>query len=167
MGEDAHIRVHDNMDSNIAWYKVLIDSGQLFGSVNATIPQIINGLPRNAFDSQFSGIVWLHALFPTMIAYAISQAITRIVAFIGMYMLLKKTYVVKERDMYLIRVGVSAAFALTPFLAVGNAEYTRASACTVGIFLNIRKKSDTWREWTVLALLPFYSSFVLGFFFSF
>ncbi|MFC6604552.1 DUF6044 family protein [Ectobacillus funiculus] len=162
LGEDAHIRVHDNMDSNIAWYKVLIDSGQLFGSVNATIPQIINGLPRNAFDSQFSGIVWLHALFPTMIAYAISQAITRIVAFIGMYMLL--TYVVKERDMYLIRVGVSAAFALTPFWPSGMLS-TLGHPLALWAFLNIRKKSDTWREWTVLALLPFYSSFVLGFFF--
>ena len=23
LGENAHIRVHDNLDSNIAWYKVL------------------------------------------------------------------------------------------------------------------------------------------------
>ncbi|WVP27372.1 DUF6044 family protein [Bacillus licheniformis] len=28
LNEDAHIRVHDNLDSNIAWYKVLAESGQ-------------------------------------------------------------------------------------------------------------------------------------------
>ncbi len=27
LGEDAHIRVHDNLDSNLAWYKVLTSSG--------------------------------------------------------------------------------------------------------------------------------------------
>lgn len=43
--EDAHIRVHDNLDSNIAWYKVLADSGEIVGKVDAAIPQIINGLP--------------------------------------------------------------------------------------------------------------------------
>ncbi|MDF2904543.1 MAG: hypothetical protein K0S25_2181, partial [Bacillus sp. (in: firmicutes)] len=42
LGENAHIRVHDNLDSNIAWYKVLAKSGMLFGGFEATIPQIIN-----------------------------------------------------------------------------------------------------------------------------
>lgn len=67
-GTNAHIRVHDNLDSNIAWYKVLINSNELFGPLNATIPQVINGLPRGAYGTEFSGIVWLHALFPTMLA---------------------------------------------------------------------------------------------------
>lgn len=44
LGEHAHIRVHDNLDSNLAWYKVLVNSGEMFGPVNAVIPQVINGL---------------------------------------------------------------------------------------------------------------------------
>lgn len=81
--ENAHIRVHDNLDSNLAWYKVLARSGEMFGTVNATIPQIINGrLSRNAFGTEYSIIVWLYALFPTMIAYGLSQTLTRIVAFL-------------------------------------------------------------------------------------
>src|SRR3954466_15733911 len=71
--ENAHIRVHDNLDSNLAWYKVLARSGQMFGDVNAVVPQIINGVPRNAFGTEYSIILWLYALFPTMIAYGISQ----------------------------------------------------------------------------------------------
>lgn len=31
LGQDAHMRIHDNPDSNVAWYKVLMTSGQLFG----------------------------------------------------------------------------------------------------------------------------------------
>ncbi len=97
LGEDAHMRVHDNLDSNIAWYRVLVRSGELFGSVHATIPQVINGLPRNAYGTEFSGIVWLHALFPPVYAYGLSQLMTRVFAFIGMYALLK-THVIKEKE---------------------------------------------------------------------
>lgn len=118
LGENAHIRVHDNLDSNLAWYKVLSESGELFGAIDARIPQIMNGLPRNAFGSEFSIIVWLHALFPTMVAYAISQALTRFIAFFGMYILLKK-HLVTGRQSGWIRVGTSLAFALTPFWPSG------------------------------------------------
>ncbi|MBM7644142.1 hypothetical protein JOD45_000333 [Scopulibacillus daqui] len=163
LGEDAHIRIHDNLDSNIAWYKVLARSGEIFGNVNAAIPQIINGLPRNAFDSQFSGIVWLYALFPTMTAYALSQTITRVFAFIGMYLLLK-TYFVKEEELSFIRVGVSLAFALTPFWPSGMLS-TLGMPLALWAFLNIRARRSTWKDWLVLTLLPLYSSFVLGFFF--
>ena len=61
LGENAHIRVHDNLDSNLAWYKVLKESGEIFGSLEAVIPQVMNGnLLRNAFGTEWSGIVWLH-----------------------------------------------------------------------------------------------------------
>ncbi|ESU33965.1 hypothetical protein G3A_03980 [Bacillus sp. 17376] len=43
LGDDAHIRVHDNLDSNLAWYKVLAESGQIAGSLQSRIPQIIKG----------------------------------------------------------------------------------------------------------------------------
>ncbi|ASS86015.1 hypothetical protein GLN3_02080 [Geobacillus lituanicus] len=62
LGENTHIRVHDNLDSNIAWYKVLSESGKITGPLDANIPQIANGqLSRNALGSELTGIVWLHA----------------------------------------------------------------------------------------------------------
>ncbi|MDF2904201.1 MAG: hypothetical protein K0S25_1839, partial [Bacillus sp. (in: firmicutes)] len=163
LGENAHIRVHDNLDSNIAWYRVLINSGEMFGSLHSTIPQIINGLPRSAFGTEFSGIVWLHSLFSPMTAYALSQSITRFVAFLGMYLLLKKHFVI-DQEKYLIRVGVALAFALTPFWPSGMLS-TLGHPLALWAFLNIRKRDFSWREWLVLTLLPLYSSFVLGFFF--
>jgi len=162
-GDNAHVRIHDNLDSNVAWYKVLIRSHELFGPLNAVIPQVMNGLPRGAYGTEFSGIVWLYALFPTMTAYALSQTITRIVAFIGMYLLLKKHFLSKP-DTSLIRVGVALAFALTPFWPPGMLS-TLGQPLALWAFLNIRGGARAWRDWAVLALLPFYSSFVLGFFF--
>lgn len=163
LGENTHIRVHDNLDSNIAWYKVLKESGQLFGPLNATIPQVINGLPRNAFGTEFSGIQWLYQFLSPIMAYALSQAITRVFAFIGMYLLLKKHFVRRE-DAYWIRVWVSLAFALTPFWPSGMLS-TLGQPLALWAFLTIRAREATWKEWLTLLLLPFYSSFVLGFFF--
>lgn len=163
LGEDAHMRVHDNLDSNIAWYKVITRSGELFGPIDAVIPQIANGLPRNAFGTEFSGIVWLHALFPSIYAYGLSQTITRVFAFIGMYLLLRK-YVIPERKWMWIRVGTSLAFALTPFWPSGMLS-TLGMPLALWAFLNIRAGERSWVNYIVLTLLPFYSSFVLGFFF--
>jgi hypothetical protein len=163
LGENAHIRVHDNLDSNLAWYKVLKESGQIFGGVHSTIPQIINGLPRNALGTEFSGIVWLHAIFPTMIAYAISQSITRFFAFVGMYLLLKKHFL-HEKKYAVITIGTALAFALTPFWPSGMLS-TLGMPLALWAFLNIRNGEKGWKNYLVLALLPLYSSFVLGFFF--
>lgn len=163
LGENAHIRIHDNLDSNVAWYKVLIRSHELFGPLDATVPQVMNGLPRGAYGTEFSGIVWLHALLPTMTAYAVSQTITRIAAFLGMYLLLKKHFM-KGQNARFICIGVALAFALTPFWPSGMLS-TLGQPLALWAFLNIRNRERSWREWTVLLLLPFYSSFVLGFFF--
>ncbi|NRD79299.1 hypothetical protein HPT25_18220 [Bacillus sp. BRMEA1] len=163
LGENSHIRVHDNLDSNIAWYKVLKDSGQLFGGINSVIPQIINGLPRYAFGTEFSGIEWLHNLFPPMVAFSISQVITRVFAFLGMYLLLKRHFV-KLDEAFPIRVWVSLAFALTPFWPSGMLS-TLGMPLALWAFLTIRDGKQTWKEWLTIVLLPFYSSFVLGFFF--
>lgn len=161
--ENAHIRVHDNLDSNIAWYKVLAKSGTMFGTLNAVVPQIINGLPRNAFGTEYSGIVWLYVLFPTMIAYGLSQAITRIVAFFGMYLLLK-THLLRGESWQFLQIGSSLAFALTPFWPSGMLS-TLGMPFALWAFLTIRKGNGTWKDYLVLTLLPLYSSIVLGFFF--
>jgi hypothetical protein len=161
--DNAHIRVHDNLDSNLAWYKVLAKSGQMFGDVDAVIPQIINGVPRNAFGTEYSIIVWLYALFPTMIAYGLSQALTRIVAFIGMFLLLKKHFLPGEKWGFL-HVWVSLAFALTPFWPSGMLS-TLGMPLALWAFLNIRNGEGTKKDYLVLTLIPFYASIVLGFFF--
>ncbi len=164
LGEDAHIRVHDNLDSNLAWYKVLANSGEMMGDVDARIPQIINGqLQRNAFGTEYTLIVWLYALLPTMAAYTLSQAITRFAAFLGMYLLLKK-HLLPDSRMSSITVLSALAFALTPFWPSGMLS-TLGMPLALWAFLNIRNGERGWVNYLVLTLLPFYSSIVLGFFF--
>lgn len=155
--------MHDNLDSNIAWYKVLKESGQLFGATDATIPQVINGLPRNAFGTEFSLLVWLHMLLPSMFAYAVSQTIVRFVAFFGMYYLLQD-HIIPQRETSWISVGAALAFSLTPFWPSGMLS-TLGHPLALWAFLHIRRHTASWKHWLVILLLPLYSSFVLGFFF--
>lgn len=164
LGVNAHLRVHDNMDSNLAWYKVLRDSGQLYGSVDATIPQIINGkLSRNAYYSEFYGIVQLFQYFPPVIAYGLNQAISRMAAFFGMYLLLKN-YVVKDQALGLIRTGAALTFALIPFWANGMLSII-GMPLALWALLNIQKREKMAASLITITLLPFYSTFMLGFFF--
>jgi hypothetical protein len=163
LGEDAHLRVHDNLDSNIAWYKVLHASGEWFGKPGAVVPQVIGGLPRAAYGTEFSGLLLLHKLFPSMTAYAVSQAVTRLFAFLGMYLLLRD-HLVREPDAWPIRAFVALAFALTPFWPSGMLS-TLGQPLALWAFLSIRAGRAGPRHWLTLALLPFYASFVLGFFF--
>ncbi|MGG4489136.1 DUF6044 family protein [Metabacillus idriensis] len=163
LNENAHIRVHDNLDSNLAWYKVLTENGYLLSGLNETLPQIINGLPRNALGSEWNLQIWLYNWFPTMTAYAFSQSITRIFAFLGMYLLLKDHFL-KERQYQFIHAGTALTFALTPFWPQGMLS-TLGMPLALWAFLNIRNGNRYWLSVAVLTFLPFYSSFVLGFFF--
>ncbi len=161
-GEKAHMRIHDNLDSNVAWYSSLADHGQIVASLSSTIPQIMNA-PRDAFPSQFTGILWLYAVFSPFVAYTISQVITVVFAFIGMYLLLKRFFI-KAQSAYVIRIYISVAFAITPFWPPGMLSMM-GMPLALWAFLTIRKHQASFREWLVITLLPFYSSFVLGFFF--
>ncbi|WP_132746927.1 DUF6044 family protein [Scopulibacillus darangshiensis] len=163
LGQNAHVRIHDNLDSNVAWYRILGHSSTLFAPIGTTIPQIINGLPRGDLYSQFYGIVLLNVYLPPMVAYGLNELITRVFAFIGMYLLLKDHFFKKDASS-IILVGTALTFALIPFWPSGMLSQL-GMPLALWAFLNIRARKSTWRDYLILTLLPFYSTFVLGFFF--
>lgn len=167
LGENTHIRVHDNLDSNIVWYKILAESGQIFAAPNSQLPNIINGLPRSALPSALDGVLWLYVLFPPFLAYAISQTMMRIIAFIGMFLLLR-TYIIPglQRGYYVIALGVSVCFAILPYWPSGVLSIAGLPLATY-LFLTIRQREfeTPKRYWVYLSLIPFFSNFILTFVF--
>ncbi|UJL45467.1 hypothetical protein KFZ58_13785 [Virgibacillus sp. NKC19-16] len=165
LGEDTHIRVHDNLDSNIVWYKLLAESGQIFTLSDTTLPQVINGLPRSALPSAFDAVVWLYVLFEPMTAYTISQTIMRFAAFFGMYLLLSR-HVFREAKSPWITVGASLAFAMLPYWPSGALSIA-GIPLALHLFLTIRKFG--WKtpkyNWILLLVIPFFSNFILSFVF--
>lgn len=165
LGEDTHIRVHDNMDSNIVWYKLLAESGQIFSITDTTLPNAINGLPRSALPSGLDAMVWLYVLFTPMTAYIIGQTIMRFVAFFGMHLLLKNHFIGDVKSP-LITVGASLGFALLPFWPSGALSIA-GLPLALHAFLTIRRfgKETPKYHWLIIGLIPFLSNFILTFVF--
>ncbi|MFC7391963.1 DUF6044 family protein [Scopulibacillus cellulosilyticus] len=161
LGEDAHVRVHDNLDSNVAWYKVLADSGKLFGGVHEKIPSIMNGLSRNSLEPDLNILVLLYFFFEPFTAYVINEFMMRFLAFFGMYFLLKRHFI-KENQFLIIVAGTALAFAILPFWPSGGGSIAGLPLALYA-FLNIRNRQGSKVDWLIIILLPFYSSFVLSF----
>lgn len=162
LGEDSHVRIHDNLDSNVVWYKILAESGKEFAPSNAEIPNMMNGLPRISLGSQFKLYVLLFNWFDPFTAYTINMVLIRFIAFIGMYLLLKK-HLIKGRYS-LITVGVALAFSLLPFWPFGALSIA-GLPLALYTFLNFRNRNASLKDWLIVTLLPFYSSLILTFVF--
>jgi hypothetical protein len=78
---EAHFLIHDNLDSNVVWYKNLIESGTLFDSNQSIVPNSLGGLPRGCYPSEFNVIILLFWIFPPLMAYNLNIILLHVVAF--------------------------------------------------------------------------------------
>lgn len=161
--QDTPVLIHDNLDSNVVEFKILAESGHIFGSYDATIPNIMNGLPRNCLGSEFNVILWLYYLLHPFTAYVVNLGLMHFIAFIGMYLLLKNHFL-RDKKCEIITVGAALCFALLPFWPSGGLSIA-GQPLALYAFLNIRGNLSTKKDWLILLLIPFYSSFVVSFVF--
>ncbi|MEN6391177.1 MAG: DUF6044 family protein, partial [Syntrophomonas sp.] len=159
LGQNAHVLLLDNIDGAVASLRVLAHSGQVFGSLNSTVPNIMNGLLRNTMGSEFNLQVLLYWAFKPFTAYVVNLTLMHILAFLGMYLLLKR-YVLKEHEA--LAVGVALVFALLPFWPYGGLSVA-GQPLALYAFLNIRARTDKKYDWLILLLVPFYSSLIYSF----
>lgn len=69
-GQNVYIQIHDNLDSNIVWLKMLKDNG-LFWKHDVTVPFLGNEISRDYLSSQLKLYNVLYMLFPVFVAYII------------------------------------------------------------------------------------------------
>lgn len=160
-GEQVNMLVFDNLDSNVVWYKILAESGMIFAPNTTIIPNMMNGLPRLSYGSEFDIILWFYYFFTPITAYTVNAVIMHLTAFISMY-LLAEYYLVARQTRYRIVIvySISLYFALLPFWPSGGLTVPALPLVTYAL-LNIYNNKDTYKEWFILLLIPFYSSFVL------
>ncbi len=161
LGQDAHVLILDNVDGAIPTLKVLAESGQIFGSMDSTIPQVMNGLPRNTMGTEFNLQVWLYWALPAFAAYVANLTLIHLLAFAGMLLLLRR-YVLPENKNSILAVGVALTFALLPFWPYGGLSVA-GQPLVLYAFLNIRGRRDNKWDWLILTLVPFYASLVFSF----
>ncbi len=153
--------IYDNLDSNVVWLKILAESGMIFADNNAVIPNMMNGLPRLSYGSEFNVLLWLYYFFSPITAYTINEVLIHTVAFFSMFLLIDR-YIVPShfRYRYSIIYFTSLVFALQPFWPSAGLSIAALPLITY-IFINIHTNRATKLDWFLLFLLPFYTSFVL------
>jgi hypothetical protein len=165
LGQAMPVLVHDNVDQVFVWYKVLAESGTIIAPLDQTIPNFMGGLPRNVLvgASEFNLIVWLYTIFDPFAVYLLNIFIIHIVAFAGMFLLLKGHFLRKPEQKWLVS-GIALCFALLPFWPLGQLSIA-GQPLALWAFLNIRNRTAKKRHWLPILLIPFYASFVYGFLF--
>ncbi len=157
-GEDSHIRIHDNLDSNLVWVKMILDQGGIFNPPTTVIEQTMDGLPYSSVYSSYDISFIFFSLFGTFWGYISNKFLMALVAFLGMYLLLKKHFLTKETSLYIV-AGTALCFSLLPFWS-----FTMSVAglpLVLYAFLNLRKKDTAVINWLIIIFHGFYSSLVL------
>ncbi len=164
-GDQINILIFDNLDSNVVWYKILAESGMIFAPNDAIIPNMMNGLPRLSYGSEFKILLWLYYFFPPFTAYIINEITMHIVAFVSMFLLANR-YLVPKKLCYrnTIVYFLAIVFALLPFWPSGGLSIPVLPLVTY-ILVNIFYRKDTYTDWIILLLIPFYSSFIFVYIF--
>ncbi len=160
--DSAHILIHDNLDSNVVWYKNIAESPNLFKGNETVIERTMNGLNRGAYISEYKVIVLLYYVFPSQIAYHLNIILQHLVGFIGMFLLLKR-YVYRDSSKasnYAMTL-VALAFGLLPFWPSGGIGIAGIPVVFYAL-LNIFHKTHTWKDWIWLIIFPLYSELVLS-----
>lgn len=154
--------VHDNLDSNFVFYKILGESGKLFASNETIVPGIMNGLPRATYPSELNVLTLLYSIFKPERAYLINEIAAKLVAYAGMFLLLAG-YVFKTKNYVngILVAGFSVAFAFLPFYPWGGLSVA-GQPLVLWAYLNIRQNRHHASDWLIIGLMPFYSSLILS-----
>lgn len=156
LGQDASIRIHDNLEANIAWYKSLADQHLLLAS-SYTPNETVMQAPRIAFGSEWSLIAWLFVWFKPIVAYNINVTLMSLVAFIGTYLFAKDTFKLSPK----IAPIIALTFAFLPFWFSAGLS-AAGQPLLFWSFYRITKKQSSWIDWLLLSLFPFYSSLIIA-----
>lgn len=157
-GQNVKIPIFDNLDSNVVWIKMVIDAGGPYLHPTAFIDQPMSGLPLASVYGMYDfSMIWFY-LFGNFWGYVINKYLVALIAFFGMYFLLKKHFLPKNSPIY-IAAGTALLFGIIPFWSFGT--HVAGIPMAFCAFLNLRNKNSQWINWGVLLLQAFYSSLVL------
>lgn len=159
LGESFPVSIHDNLDSNIAWLKVVIDQKLLLAAPDTTTQQIFNGLQRHALNGNFDLSNLFFAGFGMYWGYAINKLIMGIVGFIGTYLLLKNHYLKEDKNRIIITLS-ALFYGILPFWSFNLS--VAGLPLIFYLFLNIRNGTFRKYYWLLFIVYAFYSSLVFS-----
>jgi len=160
--QEACLRIPDNLDSDLVHRLVLSRSGKVFTfDANATIDSFMGGLPRACFPSGWNVLIWLFLLFEPFTAYLINELFIRVIAFGGMYRLLRVPLLARLGIDPWLAAGVAFCFAILPFFPTHGLSIA-GQPLVLAAFLRLRRGPGRLCDYLCIALFPFYSSLILA-----
>jgi hypothetical protein len=130
----------------------------IFGA-GTMMENIMNGLPREALPSGLNVSVLLFYLFPPAWAYIANYILAHLIAFCGMFLLLRKHFL-KDEDDFIYVLTVSVLFFLVPYYTT-NGLTVAGQPLLAYAFLNVRSGQFRWQDCLIILLFPMWSSLAL------
>lgn len=162
LGPNAYITIHDNLDSDVQYLEVLKKSGKMFAGATEMIDNVMNGIPRAAYKSSLNFTSVLFSFFPSHWAYVINYIFCHVMAFFGMFLLLRKHFIVEQEKLVIVTF-ISVLFALLPFYSIYGLTVAGQPLFFYALFNLKNNKGKMVLNYLIIALLPF---FLLGYLIS-
>jgi Protein of unknown function (DUF6044) len=163
-GPDSYVILDDNLDAEVSVPILLHRFGvALDYRPEASLPAIMNGLPRSAQRPGLNATVGLFGLLPPLAAYWTNDLLVRLAALLGLYLLLRRYGLGRAQDRPLA-AAVALAWAVLPMHSMYGLS-ALGTPWPVLALLNLRAARGRWTDWLILAVFPLWSMLVLAGFF--
>jgi len=159
-GQDAPMLVHDNLDQAPVQYSMIYKMANPFWNSADNMIPIMNGAPITADGPNFRLNLLPYYFLPPFAAYVLLQVLTRIIAFIGMWLLLRTLYKSKK-GLAVVSTGVAILFAMLPHYPPTIFTVPGLPLLT-WVFVCMLQRKTHWGHWLILLALPFFTSFLLA-----
>ncbi len=158
-GEDSYIRVHDNLDSNVVWFQLIIKNKAIFSPAKL-IPQQMNGLYAFSLRPEYEPSIIFFQLSGPYWGYVVSKVFASLVGLLGMFLLLKD-HIFKQEHNSALMIGIASVFfALLPHW--GFTMAVTGIPLFIWSFLNLISGHSIKKSLIMLAI----ASIITSFFFS-
>ena len=155
-GENIYMPVHDNLDSNIVWLKMLKDNDLFWG--NGQVP-FLGGVNRNyIYYSDLQVYSWLYMFFPVFYALIIGWFVRVIVAVLGFVYLWKELLKNNFSNNKNIIIICGLIFGLAPVFPAGGLSFSFVPfilTFAIKLYRTSKKK-----YYLYLLLSPLFSNFI-------
>lgn len=161
--QHAMTESHDGLDS-VTTYFLMIDQFDVgFFEMSKRLPQFLGGvLPFNALAISDAHLVYaIFSVLPPFSAFVAVVALFKILAFVGMYLLLSTHVLPAGRHQRLVAAATAFCFAVFPttFVYLGTSLALPLFAWGV---LNTIKGSRHWSSWLAILIYPLVATLHLG-----
>ncbi len=161
LGERMCIQIHDNLDSNIIWYKMLRDNNLWF-SHGEKVP-FLGGVTRDIMPSEMLAYTWLYILFPPFVAYITGFILRIIIAISGFVYAAKSIDSEHFDDNRSIVVLCGLIYGIMPYFPSSGFAFA-SLGWLIGLVFNLRKTGKN-KYFLFLFLYPVFSRLAtFGFF---